>query len=111
MARLVLFLGGEDMPRTIKARDLHRRPGQVLDWVRVDGEEVIVETYNTPEAVIISYSDYLIYKRLEKAEARRRDLAGQLQQIAAEVSQRAQEVADEDLPKLVGNAVAAARKS
>lgn len=99
------------MPRAIKATDLRRRTRQVLDWVRVDGEKIIVESYNTPQAVIISYSDYLTYKELERAEARRRALVGELQQIAAQVSQRAQEVADEDIPTLVDKAVAAARES
>lgn len=98
------------MPRAIKATDLRRRTRQVLDWVRVDGEKIIVESYNTPQAVIISYSDYLTYKELEKAEARRRALVGELQQIAAKVSQRAQGVAEEDLPTLVGEAIAAARE-
>ncbi len=99
------------MPRAIKATDLRRRTRQVLDWVRVDGEEVIVESYNTPQAVIISYSDYLTYKELEKAEALRRALVGELQQIAAEVSRRAQAMADEDVPALVDEAIAAARES
>lgn len=99
------------MPRAIKATDLRRRTRQVLDWVRIDGEEIIVESYNTPQAVIISYSDYLTYKELERAEARRRTLVGELQQIAAEVSRRAQEVADENVPTLVKEAIAAARES
>jgi len=99
------------MPRAIKTTDLRRRTRQVLDWVRVDGEKIIIESYNTPQAVIISYSDYLTYKELERAEARRRALVGELQQIAAQVSQRAQEAADEDVPTLVDKAIAAARES
>ena len=99
------------MPRAIKATDLRRRTRQVLDWVRVDGEEIVVESYNTPQAVIISYSDYLTYKELERAEARRQALVGELQQVAAEVSQRAQEMAEEDIQTLIGEAIAAARES
>jgi prevent-host-death family protein len=110
MDKLVPFLGGGNMPRAIKATDLRRRTRQVLDWVRIDGEKIIVESYNTPQVVIISYSDYLTYKELERAEARRRALVGELQQIATEVSQRAREVTDEDIPRLVGEAIAAARE-
>jgi prevent-host-death family protein len=99
------------MPRAIKTTDLRRRTRQVLDWVRVDGEEIIVESYNTPQAVIISYSDYLTYKELERAETRRQALVNELQQIATEVSQRAQEVTDKDVPALVSEAIAAARES
>jgi prevent-host-death family protein len=53
------------MSRVIKTTDLHNKTRDVLDWARIDGEEVVVQYFGRPAVVILSfdkYQDYLKYK-------------------------------------------------
>jgi len=53
------------MSRVIRTTDLHNRTRDVLDWARIDGEEVVVQYFGRPAVVILSfdkYQDYLKYK-------------------------------------------------
>jgi len=60
------------MSRIIKATDLHNKTRDVLEWARIDGEEVVVEYFGKPVVVIVrfdEYQNYLGYKE-EQREAR-----------------------------------------
>ncbi len=46
------------MTETIQSTDLRRRVREVLDRVGRKGEPVIVQTYDTPRAVLIPYEDF-----------------------------------------------------
>ena len=51
------------MTETIQTTDLRRRVREVLDRVRIQGEAVVVYTYDTPQAVLIPYDEFEAYKR------------------------------------------------
>jgi len=57
------------MPKVIKTTDLHNRTRDVLEWARIDGEEVVVQYFGKPAVVILAfdkYQDYLRYKNQER---------------------------------------------
>jgi len=65
------------MPKVIKTTELHNKTRDVLEWARIDGEDVIVEYFGKPAVAIIrfdEYQDYVQYRekqreaRLEKFE-------------------------------------------
>jgi len=60
------------MPKVIKATELHNKTRDVLEWTRIDGEEVVVEYFGKPAVAIVrfeEYQDYLRYKERQR-EAR-----------------------------------------
>lgn len=46
------------MNKVVSSTDLQKNTREIIDWTRVHGEPVIVETYGKPMAVILSYEDY-----------------------------------------------------
>ena len=77
------------MTETIQSTDLRRRVREVLDRVRVKREPVIVQSYDTPQAVIIPYEDYATYREWQAGRAQRQAWLAELRAIAEEVSSRA----------------------
>ena len=77
------------MPTIIQATDLRRRVREVLDQVRIDKEPVIVQTYDTPQAVLIPYDEYQAYQAWQAGRRDRTAWIEELQAIAREVSARA----------------------
>jgi prevent-host-death family protein len=77
------------MAETIQTTDLRRRVREVLDRVRIEGEPVIVQTYDTPQAVLIPYEEYAAYRAWRDGRAERRAWLAELRAIANEVSARA----------------------
>ncbi len=51
------------MTETIQSTDLRRRVREVLDQVRLNREPIIVQSYDTPQAVLIPYEDFEEYWR------------------------------------------------
>jgi prevent-host-death family protein len=83
------------MAQTIQSTDLRRRVREVLDRVRIEGEPVIVQTYDTPQAVLIPYADYAAYRAWREGRAERQAWLAELRAIAEEVSERAALTEDE----------------
>lgn len=83
------------MTETIQSTDLRRRVRAVLDRVRLKREPVIVQSYDTPQAVIIPYEDYVAYREWQAGRAERQAWLAELRAIAAEVSARATLTEDE----------------
>jgi len=77
------------MIETIQSTDLRRRVREVLDRVRIKREPVIVQSYDTPQAVIIPYEDYEAYREWQTSRAQRQAWLAELRAIAEEVSARA----------------------
>jgi prevent-host-death family protein len=89
---------------TIQSTDLRRQVREVLDRVRRKREPVIVQTYGTPQAVLIPYEEFEAYQAWQ---ARRRDRSAwlaELQSIAAEVSGRAA-LSDDEATALIDEAI------
>ena len=77
------------MVETIQSTDLRRRVRAVLDGVRVKREPVVVQSYDTPQAVIIPYEDFDAYREWRSGRVERQAWLAELRAIAEEVSARA----------------------
>lgn len=77
------------MTETIQSTDLRRRVREVLDRVRIKREAVVVQSYDTPQAVIIPYEEYAAYREWQTSRAQRQAWLAELRAIAEQVSERA----------------------
>lgn len=59
------------MSKTVSSTELQKKTREVIDWARVRGEPVVVETYGKPMAAILSYSEYQAYLRYKEARGAR----------------------------------------
>jgi len=71
---------------TIQSTDLRRRVREILDRVRMEQEPVIVQTYDTPQAVLIPYEQFEAYQAWQKRRQKRGAWLAELRSIAEEVS-------------------------
>ena len=95
---------------TVQSTDLRRRVREVLDRVRMEQEPVIVQTYDTPQAVLIPYDDFEAYQAWRERQADRAAWLKELREIAEEVSQRAA-LSDGEAEALINEAVREIRDS
>lgn len=93
------------MTRVVRSTDLRRKAREILDWVRTRGEEVVIQTYGSPQAVIISYEEYQNYKQLRAAAEQRRAAVERLSRIAEEVSRRTARLSATGIGALVDEAI------
>jgi prevent-host-death family protein len=98
------------MAETIQSTDLRRRVREVLDRVRIEQEPVVVQTYDTPQAVLIPYQDFEEYQAWRERRRERAAWLAELRAIAKEVSQRTA-LSDEEAAALIDEAVKEARAS
>jgi len=77
------------MVETIQMTDLRRRGRTVLDRVRLKREPVVIQSYDTPQAVLIPYEDFADYKAWQIRCGQRQTWLAELRAIAEEVSARA----------------------
>ncbi len=77
------------MIETIQSTELRRRVREVLDRVRMKREPVIVQSYDTPQAVLIPYEDFEAYRAWLASRAQRQAWLAELRAIDEEVSARA----------------------
>ena len=60
------------MPKVIKATQLHNKTRDVIEWARIDGEEIVVEYFGKPAVAILrfdEYQNYLKYKEMQAGKA------------------------------------------
>jgi|APSaa5957512622_1039677.scaffolds.fasta_scaffold91110_2 prevent-host-death family protein len=98
------------MTEAIQSTDLRRRVRQVLDQVRIKRKPVIVNTYDTPQAVIIPYEDYQAYQDWQARQKEQSVWLAELQAIAEEVSARV-DLSDEAVNNLIDEAAHATAAS
>ncbi len=91
------------MVETIQTTDLRRRVRTVLDRVRIKHEPVVIQSYDTPQAVIIPYDDFAAYREWQIRRAQRQTWLAELRAIADEVSARAV-LTEQDVATLVDEA-------
>ena len=92
------------MAATIHSTDLRRRVRQVLDRVQRKQEPVIVQTYDTPQAVLIPYEEFEAYQAWQVRRRERSAWLAELWAIAEEVSGRAA-LSSEEAGALIDEAV------
>lgn len=95
---------------TVQSTDLRRRVREVLDRVRMEREPVIVQTYDTPQAVLIPYDDFEAYQAWRERQQERTAWLDELRTIAEEVSRRAA-LSDAEATALIDEAVRETRGS
>ena len=71
------------MSKVVSSTELQKNTREVIDWARIRGEAVVVETYGKPMAAILSYDEYEAYRQYKAVRASR---FAQLRQAAAENS-------------------------
>ena len=98
------------MLTTIQSTDLRRRVRKVLDRVQTEQKPVVVQTYDTPQAVLIPYADFEAYQAWRERRQARAAWLARLQAIAEEVSERAA-LSNEKADVLIGEAVQETRAS
>ncbi len=91
------------MIETIQSTDLRRRVREVLDRVRLKRKPIIVQSYDTPQVVIIPYEDFEAYREWLASRAQRQAWLAELRAIAEEVSARAA-LTEEEATALVDEA-------
>ena len=92
------------MTITIQSTDLRRRVREVLDRVRRKQEPIIVQTYDTPQAVLIPYEEFEAYQAWQVHRRERRAWLSELRAIAEEVSARTA-LSDDEAEVLIDEAV------
>jgi prevent-host-death family protein len=95
---------------TVQSTDLRRRVREVLDRVRIEQEPVIVQTYDTPQAVLIPYDDFQDYQAWRERQRKRAAWLDELRAIAEEVSERAA-LSEAEAKALIDEAVRETRTS
>jgi PHD/YefM family antitoxin component YafN of YafNO toxin-antitoxin module len=59
------------MSKVVSSTELQKKAREVIDWARVKGEAVVIETYGKPMAAILSYDEYQAYLQYKLARAQR----------------------------------------
>jgi hypothetical protein len=69
------------MGKVVSSTELQKNTREVIDWARIKGEAVVIETYGKPMAAILSFDEYQTYLQYKQARAQR---FARLRQAAAE---------------------------
>lgn len=83
------------MPKTVSASEAKNRLGSVMEWVRENRDEVIIENHGAPSVVVIAYDEYEQMLKLREAE-RRKQAWEQLQALREQVRARNQDITTEE---------------
>jgi prevent-host-death family protein len=93
----------------VQTTNLRRQVREILDRVRLKQEPVIIQSYDTPQAVIIPYEEFGAYSQWRAANEKRATWLAELRRIAEEVSARAA-LSEDEAAALVGEAIQATRE-
>ncbi len=56
------------MERVVSSTELQKKTREIIDWTRVNGEPVVIQTHGKPMAAILSYQDYQKWLQYVAAE-------------------------------------------
>ncbi|NHZ72025.1 MAG: type II toxin-antitoxin system prevent-host-death family antitoxin [Aquificales bacterium] len=56
------------MERIVSSTELQKKTREIIDWTRVNGEPVVIQTHGKPMAAILSYKDYQRWLQYVAAE-------------------------------------------
>jgi prevent-host-death family protein len=87
------------MPRTISASEAKTRFGEMVAWAQNNQDDIIVESRGRPNAVIISFEEYQRILDLRE-RARREEALARLERLRKRVSDRNQDLTDEDVESI-----------
>ncbi|MBC8448575.1 MAG: type II toxin-antitoxin system Phd/YefM family antitoxin [Chloroflexi bacterium] len=95
------------MTRTISATELRTKTREIRDWVRINGEPVIVEYFGRPELMIVDVQQADTWERFQAEERERARRS--LRQLLDDMAERNADVPLEEVEAIVAEAVAAVR--
>ena len=87
------------MSRTISATEAKAKLSSLINWAIKNKDEVVVESRGRPTAVILPYETYEQFNELRE-QARRRQLLVRLEELAAQVQARNQDLTTEAADEL-----------
>ena len=87
------------MPKTISANEAKNRLGTWLGYVSEQNDEVVVESYGKPKAVVISISAFEELQALRERK-RRAELLKQLRALRTEVQAQNQDLTQEEADEI-----------
>lgn len=82
-------------PKVVTAKQAKDRLGAMMEWAVKNRNEVIVETFGEPKAVIVSFDEYQKLSELRE-DARRRLALETLRKLREEVRARNQDITTEE---------------
>lgn len=94
----------------VQATDLRRRSRDILDRVRLKREPAIIQSYKTPQAVLIPYEEFQNYTKWQTINEKRAIWLSELRRIAEEVSARAA-LSESEAADLVDEAIRETRET
>ena len=59
------------MSKTITSTELQKKTREMIDWARMEGEAIVIQTYGKPMAALVSYDEYQNYLQDKQARADR----------------------------------------
>ena len=95
------------MARIISATDLRTKTREIRDWVRINGEPVIVEYFGQPELMIVDAQEAETWERFRAQERERARRS--LRQLLDDMAERNADIPLEEVETIVAGAVAAVR--
>ena len=87
------------MPKTVTATEAKNRLGSLIEWALSNKDEVIVNSYGEPTAVIMPYQEYQTVRELRE-QARRKQALAQLEALREQVQTRNQDLTEEKATEL-----------
>ena len=89
------------MPRVVSSSEAQNNFGAMMQWVKENNEEVVVERRGKPTAVLISYEEYKTLSQLKEQE-RKRQAFERMEMIRRQIAQRNQDLSEEEAYRLAG---------
>jgi len=95
------------MTKVISATELRTKTREIRDWVRINGEPVIVEYFGRPELMIVDARQAEAWERFRAQERERARRS--LRQLLDDLAERNADIPLEEVEAIVAEAVAAVR--
>lgn len=89
------------MPKVLTSTEAQSKFGSVMKWTAEHDDEVIIELYNKPTAVLMSYEEYQKVRALRAQEERRQAWAA-VQALRKRVRARNPDLSDAEAYRLAG---------
>jgi prevent-host-death family protein len=88
---------GKTMPKSVSASEAKNRLGSIMDWAVENMDEVIIQSYGDPKAVILPYAQYerfVQFREMLRREEALRRLEGLVETVQAQNQDLTSEKAD-----------------
>ena len=95
MIQSTIQLSGVKMPRTVSASIAKNQLGALIQWSLRNQDEVIIESYGNPKAVIMPFDEYQSIQALRDQKRREKALS-QMQKLRDTVQARNQDLTEEE---------------